>query len=177
MPREQPKPKPIWEVPPPHKAIPGIFRSYNLAFYPWLRKGQGVHAYRYGLCTLILMFVYAGAAPCPELLYYMPVWLLLVLLRRPDRAAGSTYAGRSIFGRWGESKGRMIEPVFVGAVGVALLDYSEALGLFVIGGAVSLLAWHSVEIGEINRMRINMTDAQTQAWRMSRISKGGDGFE
>jgi len=180
VPSEQPKPgRPLFPVPDAPKVIVGFFRAYTLAFLPFLRTGSGIRAYRIGLFTMIGMAWYGAFAPCEELLYYIPIWLLAVFLRRCDKTAGSAYPGRSIFRKLmrGELRGRMVEPVVVGGIGVFLLQDLPELGLFLIGGAVCLLATLGTEMGQVNQQRIAMNDAGANARRMMGIQRGGDGFQ
>ena len=179
MPRQQPESRPLFPMPDGQTIVIGAFRAYALAFLPWLRKGSGIRAYRLGLFTLLGMAWYGAYAPCEELLYYTPLWLLAVLCRRRDTTAGSAYMGNTIFRKLmrGERRGRLLEPVVVGGFGLLLCQDSPELGLFLIGGAVCLLALLSAEMGHINRQRIAMRDAEANARMMMGIQRGGDGFQ
>jgi hypothetical protein len=59
--------------------------GYAACFWPFLRTGFGVRAFHTaGIGAMIVMYLAAAFGPCPEMIYFFPVWLALVVIHRLD---------------------------------------------------------------------------------------------
>src|ERR1700722_17637015 len=81
MPREMPQP--MIEQPKDIVNLVYTVASIHAAcITPLLRSGFGTHAFAGYPLALILMLVYAVAAHCELLAWYIPVWMLLISMHR-----------------------------------------------------------------------------------------------
>ncbi len=129
---------------------------------PPFHKGSGTHAYATtGPPALLLMIVYAAAAPCPIMLYYIPIWLGFVLYRRIRAHPKQISRFRGWFvrdGFWWQ----LAEPVFFLALGYLLYQFDEPLGNFVMTLFLSMTAVIVIEsVSMAERLR-RIRDAQAE---------------
>ncbi len=161
----------------------GIATIYSGCFTPLIRSGFGTHAFASYFFSMIGMYVYAGYAYCPQLVLYLPVWIVMVAFRRitADRTQHSRYQGFPWlvailpFARK-ELHARMLEPWLLFFGGMFLFQYSEPLGKFVMGGCAALLVVLATEMEVVRARKRAMHDARVNAERMSDLSRGGDGW-
>ncbi len=134
---------------------------------PWLRSRPGTHAYaNTGPLALIAMVFYAAFANCPEMLDYIPIWLVAVIFRRitSDRTQHSRYYGVPLLTRWfacGPVTAMKME-VIVMLAAVLLLPISEPLGLFFLAETISLTVILVIEGGAQALRRRRMHDASIE---------------
>ncbi len=181
MPREQPQPtrqKPEDVI----NIVYGLATIYNGAFTPVLRSRFGSHAFASYPATLILLLV--CAASCPELAKYIPVWLALVLFRRltADRTLHSRYQGYPWLCRLipfvnTEFRARAVEPWLCFFGGIFLMQVSEPLARFVMGGSLSLFIVLMTETVTLEKRKRAMHDAAVEAGRMMDLQRGGNGWD
>ncbi len=121
--------------------------------------------------SALLMLVYAGAADCPLLAWYILPWLGMVFIRRvtTDPNQHSRYQGYPwVFG-WmaGEYVARLAEVFicFFGAVFLVIVD--EEIARFVMAMIVSIIVAAWVEFSTLRTRSIAMRDARIEArhWR------------
>ena len=161
----------------------GLATIYNGAFTPILRSGFGSKAFASYPITLIFMVVASAYLRCPQLITYIPVWLVLVVLRRitADRTQHSRYQGYPWLMRLipfvrNEFQGRLLEPGIIFFTGVFLAPSSLPLARFVIGGSLSLFIVLGTEMEVMCARKRAMHDARVDARRMADLERGGDGW-
>ncbi len=174
MPREMPEPK-------QDKPQDVIDLSHYAAlvvsgpFLPLLRSRCGSHAFEHLWPCVFYIPFYAAFTDAPEIIYWVPVWLVLLVFRRltHDRNQHSRYRGwpwlGGLFTRR-EKNARLIEATLVLAGGYAL---DGPAGKFLMIGAAGLFVTFVVESMVIqSRERINKDNA-IEAENMARVQRGG----
>jgi hypothetical protein len=140
---------------------------------PALRSAAGSHAYHHCWLTPVIVFFYAGFADCPELIYAIPFWCILIIMRRitHNRDEHSRYLGNSWPFSWlvGEQIARWLELPLVLVVGSFLRDFSEPLGNFVASTSISLFFLLWAENAVIQARRRAMRDGEIEALYARRI--------
>lgn len=104
---------------------------------PFLRTGMGTRALGW-LCpmALVWMLCYAAFRPCPLLIPYLAVWLVMCAVQRlaADRSQHSRYPGFPLPCRLGlarsEQAGRLVESVVMAGVAFVLFDLDRPLSDF-----------------------------------------------
>lgn len=180
----QPPDKPAAQKPQDIINIVYVLASiYNGCFTPLIRSGFGLKAFAAYPLSLIFMFVYAGYARCPQLIRYVPVWILLIVFRRitADPDAHSRYQGYPLLARRfpfmkGELMARKLEPWLCFYGGIFLLPYSQPLGAFVMGACLSLLITLGTEMELVKARKRAMHDQFLDSQRMAEIQRGGTGW-
>jgi hypothetical protein len=141
----EPKPKSFMEQSRSNFNLAYVFcKVYTACFTPFLRAGMGTHAMAWtGPMALVLMFFGGGLTGRIAIIYYIPVWLVAVIVQRflQDRWMTSTYDGRPalmmrVFRCKTEQQGRAAEILFVQALGLILLvaGAEPQSALFSLGG-------------------------------------------
>jgi hypothetical protein len=161
----------------------GIATIYSGCFTPVLRSGFGSRAFASYPASLILMIAYGGFANCQEIGLYIPVWLVMVVVRRltadkrqHSRAQGYPWLCRRIPFVRNEYQARVIEPWVCFFAGIFLMSLSPALGNFVAAGCVPLLAVLMTEVAALQARKQAMEDAQKEAATMMDLQRGGSGW-
>ncbi len=125
------------------------------------------------------MYVYAGYARFPQLIRYVPVWMILILFRRltADRTQHSRYQGYPWLARRfpfmkGELKARTLEPWLLFASGVYLYTVSQPLGELFFIGCASLFIVLGTELEVARAQKRAMDDEEKNARRMANLRSG-----
>src|SRR5271155_5379044 len=114
----QPPQKPVWEQNPIDlmNMLYIVMTMLAGVATPIIHSGFGTRAQAPYLWTLVMMVLYVGYARCPQLIPFIPIWLLFVIWRRitTDRYQHTGYRGHP----WlaclipfvtNEFKGRIVE--------------------------------------------------------------------
>jgi hypothetical protein len=175
MPTEMPKPK---EKEPQDFIDFANTIAINVAgpLLPLLRSGCGSHAFeKLWPCTVYIL-IYAGYANTPEIVYWIPVWLVLLIFRRLTHAhdVHSAYRGwpwlGGLFCRR-ERNARIVEVVLVLAAGRAI---DGPVGTFIMLAAAGLTVMFMVDSMVFQARKRAMRDALTQGHAMARMQRGED---
>jgi hypothetical protein len=162
-----------------------LAKIHAMCFWPIIRRDFGTDALgRPAGFALVLMLLVGGLGRIPEMFPYVGLWLFMLLYQRSRTAKlvkqgtiwHSFYEGYPAIAlgcklvRCSEAKAKQfIEPMLCLAVGVALTDFSQGLGMFVMAGCVSMAIVDGIN-REIDRKRLAaMRDAEIeQRWLVAR---------
>jgi hypothetical protein len=180
----QPQQKPAWEQVNRKDAanlITIALTAFNGCFVPIIRSGPGTRAYAWYWLSVIGMWLYKDAAPCPEMDIYIPVWLMFVVMRRfkPNRDTHSRHQGYPWLARIitrNEYQARFVEPFIVMLAGLLVMGEAPAFGPFLIFGGISLFMGFSTEVSALEARKRQMEDAQWQGRQMADMQRGGTGW-
>jgi hypothetical protein len=183
---QPPKDKPVWET----KPLDVFDMLYNLAVVyagvvtPVIHSGFGTQALAPYVFTFFLLYGFCGFGRCPQALPYIPAWLGFVAFRRVtlNQRAHTRYRGHPwlaclIPGVGTEKKGRTVECFIVFFAGVYLQSYHGALGKFVMGCGVALLAVFCIDQAMIAARKRALHNARLEARQWADIEQGGDGWD
>jgi hypothetical protein len=170
----QPEPKPMTKPQDVVNVVFGLASVGAAVFTPALHWGQGTHAYRHtGIWALFLIVGYS--AICPPVAYYIPIWVLLLLLRRgaASRDVHSMYQGYPWYLPFlSERMARILEPIVLFGIGTCLSSVSEELANFCLIGAVSLFIITGVELEVIKAHRRIGRDREIEMRNQMRWYRG-----
>jgi hypothetical protein len=164
--------------------IYAVAHAHGLCFLPFSRINFGPEGLRWGWLSMLLMFLYAGFARCPEMLIYLLVWLFAIGIQRVNTMAllrrgwrpHSRYGGDSILVRRGVTSPKtalFVDLMFVvGAAGCFALAELPKMVTFVAPGVVSLIIENLVN-HEITRRKVRqMQDAEIEGRYVSDLYRG-----
>ena len=161
-----------------------LAKIHAMSFWPIIRRDFGTDALgRPAGFALVLMLLVGGLGRIPEMFPYVGLWLFMLLYQRSRTMKlvkqgtvwHSLYEGYPAvalgfrFVRSEAKAKQFIEPMLCLAVGVALTDFSQGLGIFVMAGCVSMAIVDGIN-REIDRKRLAaMRDAEIeQRWLVAR---------
>jgi hypothetical protein len=132
----------------------------------FIRRFFGVRAFRSaGIAALVVMYVYAVAAPCRAMRLFFPVWLGLLIVHRSvslyrqwrgfechSAYDGEPWAAMLLFRPRSEHLAKGVyEPLLaIAAGGYLFYTFSATLGLFVGSASISLFLKRAIERGVEN---------------------------
>jgi hypothetical protein len=183
MPRQQDTPA-MWDGVSMEEAFTiwtAIVTGHAACFWPFLRCNFGTRAFSVsGQLAVVVMFLYGAFYPCPAMVPFAALWLVLVILHRiittirrmrgwetHSLFSGVPWVVRSLF-FWLNPRDLVAtgacEPVLVLIAGTLLCTLSESLGFFVMAGSVSLavrrLLERSIEEAQLRSIRDNEFEMQ-----------------
>lgn len=175
MPREMPEPK---ENKPQDFIDIANTIAINVAgpLLPLLRSGCGSHAFEKLWPCLFYILFYAGYTNAPEIVYWIPAWLVLLIFRRFTyaRDVHSAYRGwpwvGGVFCRR-ERNARFVEIVLVLAAGYVI---DGPVGGFIMLAAAALSVMFMVDSMVIQARKRALRDVYTQGNAMARMQRGED---
>jgi hypothetical protein len=142
---------------------------------PFLRCNLGTNAIGVrGIVAFIVMWAYAALAPCPELVPFFGVWLVVVIIQRLRTAQlvrrgvvmHSRYAGDPLVMKFlpfiGVGTAKLLEVMICFAAGLVLGAYWPPLGGFVLIGAVAMVIMFSIDDQIIRNRQQAMRDAELE---------------
>lgn len=170
------------KMPPPEKTTPHDFidKVYTIAVIlqgpvlPLLRARWGTQAYEHLWFCGVYMLVYAGFAESPEILYWVPAWIILLIFRSltADRNQESIYRGwpwlGALFVRR-ERNARFIEAALVLGTGYW---WGGPIGTFLMLAGGGLFFTLKVDSMVLQARRRAMQDAYVRGQAMARMQRG-----
>jgi hypothetical protein len=153
-----------------------LISVFAMAFFPFLRKGQGKRAIGLNaLLAMLLMLYYAGRTRSPEMLMYFYAWLAMLFVRRftADSAQHSQYQGYPVIGCLvkDEMLARCGEAVLVWVAGCLIDPWSHPLGQFLMWGSLALVIKFFIESMYQERRDEALHDAAVEMENLARRSR------
>lgn len=145
-----------------------LFNGQAACIAPFLRQGMGVnYPGADGLVGLVMILAYGSVTGDRWMLTYFWGWLIAIILRRIEsfrlqrrgEVLHSRYTGTPLvlkfrFIKRETTAKNIVEPMLCVVIGALLCPVSEALGQFVMLGAISLMGQRAIESQvNINRVR------------------------
>ena len=137
----------------------------------------GTHAYHVcGIAALVVMFLFAGFADCPEMIYFFAAWFALIFVHRIEALArgwhrhslydGVPWVARLLRPANDEVAKGAFEPFILWLAGSLLCPLSAPLGTFVMCGGVPLFLNTVIgkAIVDVRDRRIRDKHHEMRAW-------------
>jgi hypothetical protein len=121
-----------------------ITDAHAMCILPFTRSHMGKRGVgAAGFWAMIGIALYAGTMNAPEMITYWYVWLCMCIYRRifADRNQHTQYRGWVWAFDWcvrDELTARRLEVAAVFALGIAVMEWSQAIGQFLVYGSFSL---------------------------------------
>jgi hypothetical protein len=170
---------------PPNQQQPGLFQKpqdvFNCVWYfanamaasltPLTRSHMGTHAFKYsGIPALVYIFCCAGFTDSMELMWYIPVWLVMVVYRRAtaDHNEHSEYPGRPWFlGFMSEWSARASEPCLLFFGSMFLAEISPQVTGFIMLGSMAMFVVNFMQQTINEDIQRRQRDAEIEMRRMA----------